>query len=187
MVRQFIYSLVFVFLALPSFAEERSAAFLEAAKAGNTGALRTLLAEGVDIHVSDWAGWPALNWAALMLRNDSIELLLDSGANIEYLARGGKNSGRPLMMAAKKYRGLETVKLLVARGADVNGADQYGRTALIMAARYGRTEIIRFLLSLGANPNAESIMQKWKNPMIAAKLRGHDEAVALLQEAGATK
>ncbi|SVD05541.1 uncharacterized protein METZ01_LOCUS358395, partial [marine metagenome] len=33
MVRRFIYSLVFVFLALPAFAEERSAAFLEAAKA----------------------------------------------------------------------------------------------------------------------------------------------------------
>ena len=91
------------------------------------------------------------------------------------------------MMAAKKYHGLETVRLLVARGADVNGADQYGRTALIMAARYGRTEIIRFLLSRGANPNAESIMRKWKSPMIAAKLRGHDEAVALLQEAGAAK
>ena len=89
MARQFIYSLVFIFLGLPAFAEERSAAFLEAAKAGNTGALRTFLAEGVDIHASDWAGWPALNWAALMLRNDSIELLLDSGANIEYLAKGG--------------------------------------------------------------------------------------------------
>ena len=160
---------------------------MEAAKAGDTDALHTFLAEGVDIHVSDWAGWPALNWAALMLRNDSIELLLDSGANIEYLAKGGKNSGRPLMMASKKYRGLETVRLLVARGADVNGVDQYGRTALIMAARYGRTEIIRFLLSRGANPNAESLMQKWKNPIIAAKLRGHDEAVALLQEAGAAK
>jgi len=187
MVRQFIYILVFIFVGLPAFAEERSAAFLEAAKAGDTDALHTLLAEGVDIHVSDWAGWPALNWASLMLRNDSIELLLDSGANIEYLAKGGKNSGRPLMMASKKYRGLQTVRLLVARGADVNGVDQYGRTALIMAARYGRTEIIRFLLSRGANPNAESIMQKWKNPIIAAKLRGHDEAVALLQEAGAAK
>ncbi len=187
MARQFIYSLVFVFFALPAFAEERSAEFLEAAKTGDTNALRTMLAEGVDIHVSDWAGWPALNWAALMLHNESIEFLLDSGADIEYLARGGKNSGRPLMMAAKKYQGLETVKLLVARDANVNGTDQYGRTALIMAAHYGRIEIIRFLLSHGANPNAESIMQKWKTPMIAAKLRGHNEVATLLRKAGAMK
>ena len=51
MARQFIFSLVFIFLTLPAFAEERSAAFLEAAKAGDTNALRTLVAEGVDIHV----------------------------------------------------------------------------------------------------------------------------------------
>ena len=187
MARHFIYSLVFFFFAIPAFAEERPAAFLEAAKTGDTNTLRTLLANGVDVHVADWAGWPALNWSALMLHNESIEFLLDSGADIEYLAKGGKNSGRPLMMAAKKYNGLESVKLLVARGADVNGADQYGRTALIMAARYGRIEIVRFLLSHGAHSNAESIMRKWKTPLIAANLRGHDEVAALLREAGAIR
>ena len=89
------------------------------------------------------------------------------------------------MMAAKKYNGLKTVKLLTARGADVNGTDQYGRTALTMAARYGRIETVRFLLSLGAQPNAESIMQKWKTPLIAARLRGHEDIVSLLIKAGA--
>ena len=120
-----------------------------------------------------------------MLRDDTIEILLDAGADIEYLARGGKNSGRPLMMAAKKYEGTTTVKLLVARGADVNGSDQYGRTALIVAARYGRLETVRFLLKKDADPNAESIMKKWKTPLIAAKLRDHDEVAALLLNAGA--
>ena len=187
MARHFIYSLVIVFFALPAIAEENSDAFLEAAKTGDTNTLRTLLAEGVDIHVADWAGWPALNWAALMLRNESIEFLLDSGADIEYLAKGGKNSGRPLMMAAKKYRGLEAVKLLVGRGADVNGADQYGRTPLIMAARYGRIKIVRYLLSQGAGTDAESIMRKWNTPLIAANLRGHEEVAALLREAGAVR
>jgi ankyrin repeat protein len=187
MARHFIFSLVFVVFAFPALADERSDAFLEAAKSGDTDTLRTLLAEGVDIHVADWAGWPALNWAALMLRNESIEFLLDSGADIEYVAKGGKNSGRPLMMAAKKYDGTDTVKLLVARGADVNGADQYGRTALIVAARYGRIEVVRFLLSHGAHPDAESIMQKWKTPLIAANLRGHEAVAALLRKAGAKR
>ncbi|MEC9454782.1 MAG: ankyrin repeat domain-containing protein [Pseudomonadota bacterium] len=103
------------------------------------------------------------------------------------MAKGGKNSGRPLMMAAKKYRGLEAVKLLVRRGADVNGADQYGRTPLIMAARYGRIKIVRYLLSQGAETDAESIMRKWKTPLIAANLRGHEEVAALLREAGAVR
>jgi ankyrin repeat protein len=91
------------------------------------------------------------------------------------------------MMAAKKYDGTDTVKLLVARGADVNGADQYGRTALIVAARYGRIEVVRFLLSHGAHPDAESIMQKWKTPLIAANLRGHEAVAALLRKAGAKR
>lgn len=185
MVRQFIYSLTVLLIALPAVAEERAEAFLEAAKAGDTDAVRSFLAEGVDVLVDDWAGWPALNWAALMLRNDTIETLLESGANIEYLAKGGKNSGRPLMMAAKKYNGLETVKLLTAHGANINGTDQYGRTALTMAARYGRVETVRFLLTQGAHPNAKSIMQKWNTPLIAARLRGHKDVVSLLIKAGA--
>ncbi|MBT3170619.1 MAG: ankyrin repeat domain-containing protein [Rhodospirillaceae bacterium] len=185
MPRQITFTLLLIFFTLPAFAEERVDAFLEAAKTGDNKAIRALLADGVDIQTGDWAGWPALNWAALMLRNEAIEILLDAGADIEYLAKGGKNSGRPLMMAAKKYKGTATVKLLVARGADVNGADQYGRTALIVAARYGRMETVRFLLEQGADPNAESIMKKWKTPLIAAKLRGHDDVATLLASAGA--
>ncbi len=186
MPRQITFTLLLVFFTFPVFAGERVDAFLEAAKSGDNKVIRALLADGVDIQAGDWAGWPALNWAALMLRNETIEILLDAGADIEYLAKGGKNSGRPLMMAAKKYEGTATVKLLVARGADVNGADQYGRTALIVAARYGRMKTVSFLLEQGADPNAESIMKKWKTPLIAAKLRGHDDVAALLVSAGAT-
>ncbi len=187
MLRQIISTFLLVFFTLPAFAEERVDAFLEAAKSGDNKVIRALLAEGVDIQAGDWAGWPALNWAALMLRNNTIEILLDAGADIEFLARGGKNSGRPLMMAAKKYEGTTTVKLLVAHGADVNGSDQYGRTALIVAARYGRLETVRFLLENGADPNAKSIIKKWKTPLIAAKLRGHDAVAALLASAGALR
>ena len=185
MVRKFIYGLTVLLISLPVLAEERAEPFLAAAKAGHASTVSSFLAQGVNVNVEDWAGWPAINWAALMLRNDTIEILLESGADIEFLAKGGKNSGRPLMMAAKKYNGLETAKLLVARGADVNGADQYGRTALIMAARYGRIQTVHFLLSQGADPNAESIMRKWKTPLIAAQLRGHEDIVSLLIEAGA--
>jgi ankyrin repeat protein len=187
MLRQITFTLVLIFYALPVLAEGRTDAFLEAAKSGDNKVIRALLAQGVDVHGADWAGWPALNWAALLLRNETIEILLDFGADIEYLAKGGKNSGRPLMMAAKKYQGAATVKLLVGRGADVNGADQYGRTALIMAARYGRLETVRYLLDHGADPNAESMMKKWKTPLIAAQLRGHEFVAELLRKAGAVR
>jgi hypothetical protein len=95
MPRQITFSFLLIFFTLPAFAEERVDDFLEAAKTGDTKVIRTLLAAGVDVQAGDWAGWPALNWAALMLQNETIEILLDAGADIEYLAKGGKNSGRP--------------------------------------------------------------------------------------------
>ena len=167
------------------FAGEKEDQFLEAAKIGDNYTINRLLDEGVDIHVSDWAGWPALTWASLMLRTDTIKLLVTRGAEIEVLAKGGKNSGRPLMMAAKKYKGLQTTKLLIDLGANVNGTDQYGRSALTMAARYGRIEIVKHLLSMGAKPNVVSLMKQWETPLSAALLRGHKDIVLLLKKNGA--
>ena len=42
------------------FAGEKEDQFLEAAKIGDNYTINRLLDEGVDIHVSDWAGWPAV-------------------------------------------------------------------------------------------------------------------------------
>lgn len=168
-------------------ADPQVLAFLEAVKAGDGPTVEDGLAAGIDVDAKDWAGWSALAWASLLLHNDVVVTLLDAGADIEYLSKGGKNSGRPLMMAAKKHRGLPTVKLLVARGADVNGTDQYGRTALMIAARYGRYEIVDFLLDQGADPNATSRISGLRSALSIAKKRNHMDVVGRLQHAGATQ
>jgi len=162
-------------------------AFLEAVKAGDTSAVEAGLTAGIDVEAKDWAGWSALAWASLLLHNDIIVTLLDAGADIEYLSKGGKNSGRPLMMAAKKYKGISTVKLIVERGADVNGTDQYGRTALMIAARYGRKEIVNYLLDQGADPNAQSRIDSVRSALSIALKRNHMDVAAQLQHAGATQ
>ena len=179
--------LLFFIFSISAFAGEREDSFLEAAKIGDNNTINRFLDEGIDIHSSDWAGWPALSWASLMLRTDTVRLLVERGAKIEVLAKGGKNSGRPLMMAAKKYKGLQTTKLLIDLGANVNGTDQYGRSALTMAARYGRIETVKYLLSIGAKPNIVSLMKEWETPLSAALLRGHKDVVLLLRKNGATK
>jgi hypothetical protein len=46
---------------------------------------------------------------------------------------------------------LESVRLLLKRGADVNAQDEYGETALMKACRRGHNDIIRELLKAGAN------------------------------------
>jgi len=162
-------------------------ALIFAVKSRDTELVRELLAGGAEPESEDWAGWTPLIWASLLLENDIVTLLLDAGADIERIGEGGKNSGTPLMMAAKKHAGAETVQLLLARGARVNGTDQYDRTPLIMAAKYGRMASVKVLLAAGADVTRISLLKSWRSALHAAKSRGHAAVADILVEAGATE
>lgn len=51
---------------------------------------------------------------------------------------------------------LETVKLLLDRGADVNAKNRDGNTPLIVAAFMCRTEVVQYLLKNGASPTRKN-------------------------------
>jgi ankyrin repeat protein len=59
----------------------------------------------------------------------------------------------PLMFAAR-VGDLESAKLLVAAGANVNDADAWGVSAMVLAAHSGFDELVEFLLDKGANVNS---------------------------------
>jgi ankyrin repeat protein len=63
----------------------------------------------------------------------------------------GLNDITPLIEAASGY--VETVRLLIDRGADVNARDAMGQTALMRAAMNGASEVILLLLEKGADPS----------------------------------
>jgi len=58
---------------------------------------------------------------------------------------------RTALMQAAENASVDTVKLLLNRGANINAANVEGQTALYHAARSGKTEIVKALLSHGAN------------------------------------
>jgi uncharacterized protein len=178
-------AVLFALLGAPAIAGVDDPPLVAAAKVGDAEAVSRLLGSGDDVETPDWAGWSSLVWAALRLHDEVIEVLLDAGADIEAIGHGGKNSGTALMMAAKKVGGLETMNLLLDRGAAIDGTDQYGRTALMIAAKHGRTENITFLLDRGANPNARSQLEKSPTALALAHAHGHAAAARLLDEAGA--
>jgi ankyrin repeat protein/rubrerythrin len=106
--------------------------------------------------------------------------LLQKGANIN--ARSEKHRRTPLMLAA--FGGhVDTVRLLLEKGADVNAKEAVVGTALTDASNAGRLEVVRLLLEKGADVNAKN--KDGGTALTAASCTGHLEVVRLLLEKGA--
>ena len=94
-------------------------------------------------------------------------------------------SGPGLGRAA--YHGhIETVRELLASGADPNLDDKIGGIPLIGAAEWGHIEIVEMLLAKGADPNVNRKGYWWTaTALMAASYNGHLPVVKLLLEKGA--
>ena len=96
---------------------------------------------------------------------DSVKALIDGGADPLIPTTQGTT---PLMLAAgagtdvvrsrspaERAVAIETVKLLVEHGSDVNAAGQFGWTALHSATYQGLNDVIEFLVGKGAKLDAK--------------------------------
>ena len=102
---------------------------LRAAKAGDTPVIKMLLDRGANPHAATVRG----NVNAVMM-----------AANVA--AREEDMTGR----SKTQKDAIESIRLLVAAGTDVNAADTQGRTAAHGAALWGLTDVVRFLHGNGA-------------------------------------
>jgi len=101
--------------------------------------------------------------AAEVNNTAAVRALLDAGANLKatteqgttalILASGGGTDIQRMRNPEERSMAIDTVKLLVERGADVNAVGQYGWTALHAATYQGLTEVIDYLVSKGADVN----------------------------------
>ncbi len=88
--------------------------------------------------------------------HDDVEVVrrfLENGADANY--RDPESGGTPLHGAARS-RNVEAVRLLVARGADVNAADRGGRTPLHDGVSYKSLDVVKILVGSGANVNSKN-------------------------------
>jgi len=126
-------------------------ALMEAAAAGETEVVRSLVGRGAALDRRDHAGRQSLALAAGEGHAETVRLLLDSGADIHARDRDGNTA---LLCAVKggKYQrpDIRTIETLLARGASTADADELGVTAVMMAADLGRVDVVRCLLSHGA-------------------------------------
>ena len=67
-------------------------------------------------------------------------------------------AGTPVLEIAAQNNDLILLRVLLARGAEVNGRGVYSYTALIRAASRANVEVVALLLKAGANPNLRDTM-----------------------------
>jgi ankyrin repeat protein len=98
-------------------------------------------------------------------RNITEEVLNSSGVDVNWVNE--RDSNKRLLMrvmeekpAMEEDEKLEIVKLLLAKGADINAKDKYGRTALFPAYKNKNNKIIVYLLENGALANTKDINGK---------------------------
>ena len=186
---------------------------IDAVKAGDAEAVRTLLADGVAVSEAEADETTALHWAAHHDDLEIAQLLLDAGAAVDAtnrydvvplalaslngstpmitrLLEAGADPNRanpegetPLMTAARTGNG-DAIDALLAHGAEVDAVEAWrGQTALMWATAQNQVAAVERLLAAGADPNARS--GRGFTPVLFAAREGNVGVLAPLVRAGA--
>jgi uncharacterized protein len=135
---------------------------------------------------------PCLTYAVYDSPLDFIRTLLDLGAD----PNADDGDGFPPLIAALHTRraipgatprrdGLEMIRLLVARGADIHQRGLNDYTPLHLAVDLGDDEAVEVLLALGADPSLRTRIDQRETPRDLAIRGGHGAILARLSAAGA--
>ncbi|HLE68604.1 MAG TPA: sigma-70 family RNA polymerase sigma factor [Vicinamibacteria bacterium] len=155
----------------------------EAAAIGDTDHVRAILDQRPELLDSfSIEGFTALGLAAHFGHLDTMQLLLDRGADRNVVSR--HPIGATPLIAALFGRRVEAARILIEGGADVTtrrggtGWPRAGWSPLHYAAAYGFLDIISLLLERGASVDARD--DSGALPLDVAREAGEEEAEALL-------
>jgi hypothetical protein len=171
-------ALIGMALAVTIFAAELAPQrlLIYGAKTDNMRLVKPLVDWGTNVSALAMGGHSPL-WFSC--RNGNVEmarLLLEKGAKVPSYCSA--------LYIASMHGRTEILKLLLARGTDVNCKDSHGNTALIGACiEYSRPEVVALLLERGADVNAAT--EHGATALFYACSRGNVSSARLLLEKGA--
>ncbi|KAL7923796.1 HET protein [Trichoderma austrokoningii] len=124
-----------------------------AARGGHTGIAEWLIDRGVAVNSTSRSYWGMTpgSIAALYGNEDTLNLLLEKGANIETTAEIGEKA----LFYAVAFGHINTIKLLLDKGTNIDGKDDDGRTPLSIAIPRGGSKAIELLVERGADIEAK--------------------------------
>jgi uncharacterized protein len=151
---------------------------LRAAKALDAPAIAALLAKGADISLANSRGITPIMAAAGL-------------GSVDADTRGFYLSDDT------QQRSIESLKLLIKAGGDINSNDSRGLTPLHEAARWGWNDVVQFLVANGADLNAKdnrgntpidsALGKAGGNSRGGARIDVHEDTAALLQKLSASR
>jgi ankyrin repeat protein len=145
---------------------------MAASRSGKADIVALLLAKGADANARASRQQTALMWAAAERHPEVVKLLVAHGADVHARSSEWQEMmavpphGLPqynkliphgrdtALLFAARAGDLESAKLLVGAGANVNDADAWGVSVTTMAAHAGFTDMVEWLLDRGADASA---------------------------------
>lgn len=109
--------------------------------------------QGANINAKSEHGESALRVAIEKDRFDIVRLLLDNGASVN--VDNNINTAATLFWSAAMVGNRDIVKLLLAKGEDINVRTGGGLSAIELGIDSERPDVIKLLMESGANPNAK--------------------------------
>jgi ankyrin repeat protein len=151
---------------------------LRAAKALDAAAIAALLAKGADVTLANSRGMTPIMAAAGLGSTDA-------DTRGFYLSEDAQQ------------RSIDSLKLLIKSGGDINTKDSRGLTPLHEAARWGWNDVVQFLVASGADLNAKdnrgntpvdsALGKAGGNSRGGARIDVHEDTAALLKKLAASR
>ena len=169
----------------------------DAAESGDLLAIKVLIRDGKDIEGGNPRKWTPLYLATLQGHVAAMRLLIQYGAKIntrtvsvrmtaqlkKYDHINFAISGKTPLYAAAFGGHVESAKLLIEAGANLEIADENGCTPLYVAVEEGHTAVVELLINAGANIEAANTYGNM--PLHEAVWEEQTTVIEILLQAGA--